>query len=200
MMAAEIAAARDKREAAIAQRRKVFVGVISVSEPQREDASARSEPHTASNLRRGPEIFESIRLRTEEKGKTPLFLMAEVGDLKMRKARSQFVTNFFGCGGFKIATKYFEKPADIRFGRSRRHRAVQLGSRVCRRRHRAVQEALKAAGRTTPVIIAGNPKDADALKALGVASTLSTSRATRRRRCRRGRRNLHEARFHKDRL
>jgi hypothetical protein len=53
-------------------------------------------------------IFEAIRLRTERHaartGHTPRFLLLEAGDVKMRKARSAFVTNFFGCAGFEIQT------------------------------------------------------------------------------------------------
>ena len=51
-------------------------------------------------------IFEAIRLRTERHaartGHTPKFLLLESGDVKMRKARSGFAANFFGCAGFDI--------------------------------------------------------------------------------------------------
>lgn len=51
---------------------------------------------------RGPQAFEALRLATEENDKTPKVLTLPLGHRKMRKARSAFASNFFGCVGYDI--------------------------------------------------------------------------------------------------
>lgn len=51
---------------------------------------------------RGGEAFEEIRLATENHPDTPQVLSLPLGDRNMRKARSTFATNFFGCAGYDI--------------------------------------------------------------------------------------------------
>jgi methylmalonyl-CoA mutase len=115
---------------------------------------------------RAARVFEQIRLRTERHaartGHTPRFLLLEAGDLKMRKARSGFSANFFGCAGFEIqiAGEITGDPDAIVLCSSDAEYAA-LAPRV-------IQE-LRAAGKTTPVIVAGNPVDSMAqLKQAGV--------------------------------
>ena len=90
---------------------------------------------------RAAEVFEHLRLRTERHaaagGSVPVFLLAEIGDLKMRKARSGFVANFFGCGGFPDRDRGL-RGRRCGGGRSWRRKAdavvvVQLRRRVRRR-------------------------------------------------------------------
>jgi methylmalonyl-CoA mutase len=168
MVPAEIAVSRAKKETAVAYRRRVFVGVNQYPN-LRERMLGKLEAHSGGDRERGPAIFEDIRLRTEASGKTPLFLLAEFGDLKMRKARSQFATNFFGCGGFGIETRHFGNIDDIV---ATPCDAIVLCSSDLEYDSLAADliQALKAAGRETPVIVAGYPKDSiETLKAAGVA-------------------------------
>lgn len=54
---------------------------------------------------RGSEQLEKLRYRTDKfasNNKRPAVWMFSFGNLAMRKARSQFVGNFFGCAGFEI--------------------------------------------------------------------------------------------------
>lgn len=51
---------------------------------------------------RGSKAFEELRLATENHEHTPTVLTLPLGDKKMRKARSTFTTNFFGCVGYHI--------------------------------------------------------------------------------------------------
>ncbi|MFH5885295.1 methylmalonyl-CoA mutase family protein [Halalkalibaculum sp. DA3122] len=51
---------------------------------------------------RGTDAFEQLRLATERHPETPTVLMLPLGDRKMRKARSTFAANFFGCAGYDI--------------------------------------------------------------------------------------------------
>lgn len=98
--------------------------------------------------------FEQVRLRTERyaarTGHTPRFLLLESGDRKMRQARSAFATNFFGAADFEIQT------ADALTGEpdavvlcSSDAEYAELAPRILRQ--------LRAAGKSTPVIVAGNP-------------------------------------------
>jgi methylmalonyl-CoA mutase len=117
-------------------------------------------------------MYEQLRLRTERHaaatGATPHVLLAEIGDAKMRSARSGFAANFFGCAGFDIVTQKFENPAEIA--------AVPADLIVlCSSDPEYLPLAadllprLKALGRETPVLIAGNPETAAKLQAAGVA-------------------------------
>lgn len=51
---------------------------------------------------RGARAFEELRRATENHPTTPKVLNLPVGDPKMRKARSSFSKNFFGCAGYDI--------------------------------------------------------------------------------------------------
>lgn len=51
---------------------------------------------------RGAEAFEELRQATEAHGETPRVLTLPIGNRKMRKTRSSFATNFFGCVGYDI--------------------------------------------------------------------------------------------------
>ena len=54
---------------------------------------------------RGAEQLEQLRYNTDKfalKNKRPVVWMFTYGNMAMRKARSQFVSNFFGCAGFEI--------------------------------------------------------------------------------------------------
>ena len=94
--------------------------------------------------------------------------MAEIGDLKMRSARSGFAANFFGCAGFNLATQRFGSVDEI----------AAIGADLivlCSSDAEypalagALLSRLKQLGRKTAVIIAGNPESAEALQAAGVA-------------------------------
>jgi methylmalonyl-CoA mutase len=85
-------------------------------------------------------------------------LLLERGDLKMRQARSQFVLNLFGCGGFDIiaSDRYQGTDANLIVLCSSDREYLALAEEVCPN----VKQ---------PVIVAGNPKDQmEALNAAGV--------------------------------
>lgn len=54
------------------------------------------------NPYRGTQAFEELRLATERNKTTPKVLTLPLGNRKMRKARSSFASNFFGCVGYNI--------------------------------------------------------------------------------------------------
>jgi methylmalonyl-CoA mutase len=95
-------------------------------------------------------------------------LLAEIGDLKMRAARSTFAANFFACAGFDIITQRFQSSseiaacdADLIVLCSSDAEYLELVSELALR--------LKELGRRTPIIVAGNPEFPEQLQAAGAA-------------------------------
>lgn len=160
----EIAESRADREAAVSTRRATIVGTNQY--PNLEERML-PEIERQDSAPRPARIFEEIRLRTERHaartGHTPRFLLLEAGDQKMRKARSGFVTNFFGCAGFEMhTTDTITGDPDVVVLCSSDAEYAALAPRVIRE--------LRDAGKSTPVIVAGHPTDAiEQLKQAGVA-------------------------------
>ena len=159
------------REKAVASRRRVFTGTNQYANLS-EKALSRIDLARQSADRRATQMYEQLRLRTErhaaKTGSAPRVLLAEIGDVKMRAARSSFAANFFGCAGFDIVTQRFASPGEIAAADaelivmcSSDPEYVALATGVIAR--------LKQLGRETPVLIAGNPESAEELRAAGVA-------------------------------
>lgn len=182
-LARDTAQARAAREAAAGTRRAAIVGTNQYPNLQerRLPQIERADPAP-----RAASVFEEIRLRTERHaartGHTPHFLLLEAGDLKMRKARSGFAANFFGCAGFEIEIGgTLTGHPDVVVLCSSDPEYAALAPHV-------IQE-IRAAGKSTPVIVAGNPADSvEPLKQAGVAdfvhirsNAVETLRAWQRR-------------------
>lgn len=149
--------AREAKEKAIASRRRVLVGTNNYPNVQERGLDGAAAMPAGWRL---ASVFEAIRLRTERHaartGKTPRVLLLERGDLKMRKARSAFCLNFFGCAGFDLVSSETLLPADL----------VVLCSADAEYLGLARDVIPQVAA---PVVVAGNPKDQmDALRAAGV--------------------------------
>jgi methylmalonyl-CoA mutase len=160
----DIAKSRADREAAVGMRRATIVGTNQYPNLQERMLPKIERQDPAPRAAR---IFEEIRLRTERHaartGHTPLFLLLEAGDVKMRKARSSFITNFFGCAGFEIRT------ADALTGDPDAVVLCSSDPEYAALAPLLIQE-LRDAGKATPVIVAGNPADSiEQLKQAGVA-------------------------------
>jgi methylmalonyl-CoA mutase len=167
---AALQASLANREKAVIARRRVFTGTNQFADPS-ERALHRVEPICLAGERRGAQSYESLRLRTERHaantGTMLRVLLAEFGDVKMRSARSAFAANFFACAGFDIVAKLFSNADEIST-----HNAdlIVLCSSDPEYLDQATDLAIKlnALGRTTPVIVAGNPECAKELRAVGV--------------------------------
>jgi methylmalonyl-CoA mutase len=170
-----VARALDKSLAAkakaVASRRRVFTGTNQYANLT-EKALDRIDVARISAAHRGTQAFEQLRLRTErhaaKAGSAPRVLLAEIGDVKMRAARSGFAANFFGCAGFEIVSKRFSSTDEIAAADaalivlcSSDPEYLPLATEVLVK--------LKALERETPVLVAGNPESAEQLKAAGVA-------------------------------
>jgi methylmalonyl-CoA mutase len=159
------------RETAVARRRRVFVGTNQFANPN-ERLLERVDEQRRNQTRRGARQYEEIRLRTERHaaagGKAPRALLAEIGDIKTRTARANFATNFFACAGFAMVSKRFKKAEEIATAAcdlivlcssDAEYTPIVAG----------LMPKLKMLGRSTPVIIAGNPENARELAAAGIA-------------------------------
>jgi len=161
-------AARDR---AVAVRRRIFTGT-SQHANLTEKALGLIEASRLGVRPRGSLVYELLRLRTErhaaQTGKTPRVLLAEIGDARMRSARSGFAANFFGCAGFDLVTQQFSNTdeivasdADLIVLCCSDAEYLALATELITK--------LKARGRETAVIVAGAPDTSEQLKAAGVA-------------------------------
>lgn len=124
-------------------------------------------PSTAFDPFRPSWPFEHLRLRVERSvvvgGKRPVILLAEVGDLTMRKARSGFCLGFFGAAGYEVLVE------TVGSGSEAVAAAVRAGADVlvlCSSdaEYAGVLREVSFAG---PVVVAGLPENAEELKGLG---------------------------------
>ncbi len=177
---AGIEKSRAAKDAAIAARRQNLLGtnqfpntkervlpqierLLATAQAPSLEAAIRVEPIRPY---RGSEVFENVRLRMERHAvagnRTSRVLMLEMGDLKMRKARSAFCANFFGCGGFDIVEANApniedalhaceQADADIVVLCSSDAEYPELAGPLVRK--------LRDRGKAWPVIVAGYPKD-----------------------------------------
>ncbi|MGA2207285.1 MAG: methylmalonyl-CoA mutase family protein [Terracidiphilus sp.] len=165
------------REQAVATRRRVLTGTNQYANPA-ERALERIDSERVSRARRGARIYEELRLRTERHvaagGKTPRVLLAEIGDVKMRMARANFAANFFACAGFEIVARRFWKAAEIASAEGDLivlcSSDAEYAALVAK-----LMPKLKALGRSTPVIVAGRPENAEELMAVGIAGFVHAS-------------------------
>jgi methylmalonyl-CoA mutase len=173
-----IAQALDKslatREDAVASRRRIFVGTNQYPSLS-EEALDRIDFSRMNYSKRGAQVYEELRLRTErhaaKTGTCPRVLLAEIGDSEMRSARSSFAADFFGSAGFDIVMQLFFSTDEIAVCEaelivlcSSDAEYLALAAGLTRK--------LKSLGRETPVLIAGYPESAEQLLAAGVADSI----------------------------
>lgn len=166
------------RQLAIAQRRRVLTGTNRFADP-RETALDRIDAGRGERRWRAGQMFEALRLRTERHirrtGTTPLILLAEIGDAKMRTARSGFAADLLACAGLPSQARRFESAEAIAGAKAD---LIVLCSSDAE--YLAIATVLlprlRAAGTGTPVLVAGNPESAEQLKAGGIADFLHMRR------------------------
>jgi methylmalonyl-CoA mutase len=153
-------------------RQRVLAGTNRFADAS-EKAHGRVDVGGIGTVPRAAQAFETLRLRTEqfirETGHQPRILLAEIGDARMRSARSQFAADFVACAGFTTSIQEFEHAEQI--ADSDADVIVLCSSDA---------EYLPIAGELLPilrdrnnranVVIAGNPDSAERLQNLGVAN------------------------------
>ncbi|MGA9587426.1 MAG: methylmalonyl-CoA mutase family protein, partial [Terracidiphilus sp.] len=91
------------REQAVDCRQRVLAGTNRFANAL-DRALDRIDVVRLDSVPRVAQEFEALRLRTEQfilhTGCQPRILLAEIGDARMRSARSQFATDFLACAGF----------------------------------------------------------------------------------------------------
>jgi methylmalonyl-CoA mutase len=162
------------KEKAVASRRRIFTGTNQHANLSEKALERVDESHVSKGGRRGAEVYEQLRFRTEQHaaagGRVPHVLLAEIGDIKMRAARSNFAANFFGCAGFDIVTQSFDTVTEIEAAASDAELVVLCSSDAEYLPLAAdLMARLQAAGRKTSVVVAGHPDSVEQLMAAGVA-------------------------------
>jgi methylmalonyl-CoA mutase len=181
----EVGRTAQAKRAAVAARRRVLVGANQYPNPaermlgQIQRPPETPPPPASAALRveplspwRGAAPFEELRLRTERHvaagGKMPCFFLLEIGDPKMRKARSAFVANFLGCAGFHTVESGPVETvgAALEAAQAAGADAIVLCSSDAE--YPALAQQVCPAT-SLPVLVAGFPKESvDALRASGV--------------------------------
>ena len=175
LIAKILAASRCAKEQAVATRRRILTGTNRFANPAEEALDRVDKARGCHRPPRGAHVFEQMRLQTERHrrgdGKFPRVLLAEIGDPKMRSARSQFVADIFACAGLATHAQQFSAADQI--ARCDADLIVLCSSDAEYLKHASdLLTALAQFSRETPVIVAGNPESAGDLRALGVADSV----------------------------
>jgi methylmalonyl-CoA mutase len=156
--------------ASVISRRRVLTGANRFANPA-EQAWERVGGAIVHDPVRAALPFEELRMRTEryarQSGKLPRIVLAEIGDPKMRSARSAFAADFFACAGLSTQILQFETPRQIAAAAAD---LLVICSSDPEYQSIATQllSELNAVASPTPVVIAGNPEGAEQLRAAGI--------------------------------
>jgi methylmalonyl-CoA mutase len=161
---------RVSRDKDAALRRLVLTGTNRFANAE-ERALDRVDPACLGSDLRVAFAFEEMRLRTEraeKKGRSARIVLAEIGDAKMRGARSQFAAEFLACASLSSRTERFERAEQIA---EEDADVIVLCSSDAE--YLSIAESLMPAmteGRNRAcVLVAGNPGTADQLRRLGIS-------------------------------
>jgi methylmalonyl-CoA mutase len=120
-------------------------------------------------LFRGSEEFDKLRIAVDNAKERPVVFLLSIGNPAMRKARSQFAANFFGCAGYRILdTQGFDtvKEAVKSAGKSKADIVV-----ICSSDEEYLlfaPEIYNSLKNKAIIVIAGNPAGIDELKSKGL--------------------------------
>ena len=158
------------RKEAVASRRRVLTGTNRFAYASEQALSPADAVHFGS-VARAAQSFEALRMRTERftdlTGKQPRIVLAEIGDSKMRNARTQFAADFLACAGLVTRKALFESADTI--ADSDAEVFVLCSSDA---EYLPIAEELMSILRLhcspANVIIAGNPETTEQLRNIGV--------------------------------
>lgn len=168
----QITTLKVKKEAAIASRKKVYVGTNKYVNPSEKIISnPQNEPTDSQNgfpllhAQRATRQFEQLREQTQQQllqsGKTPKVYLACFGHPAMRTARAAFAAEFFGTAAFQISEPFvFDNvQAAAEAGAKSDADIVVICSSDADYETGAVQfaETFKATGTNKQLILAGYP-------------------------------------------
>ncbi len=126
-------------------------------------------------LFRGPETLEKIRMTVEKTSRRPVVFLFTTGDKVMRKARSQFTTDFFGCAGYRlIDNQGFETVEEgVKAAKESGADIVVICSSD-KEYLSIVPEIYEQLKNKAIIVIAGNPVCIDELKSTGIEHFISS--------------------------
>ena len=171
----------------IAKRKINFVGTSIFPVPEEKVPSGTSSERVFSEqssaedtivepvkLFRGPAFFEKIRMNTGKSEKRPSVFMFTIGNPVMRKARSRFASDFFGCAGYRIIDnpgfETVEEGINAAAGSGADIIVICSSDDDYSSTAPRVFNSLR---NTALVVIAGNPPCMDELKAIGMEHFIS---------------------------
>lgn len=187
---ARLKQAGEKRLDALARRKEFLLGVNQFPNPAEilrdseyrdvavpELPQSRQSRYSSVPIFRGAVPFERLRLQTEEfakRGHRPYVQLLPFGNLAMQRARAAFILNFFGCAGFAVHDPGSLETAEACLAFAKDSAAKQRIDAfvLCSADAEylpaatAIMPGLKSLN--IPVLIAGNPAEADQLKDLGI--------------------------------
>ncbi|MDR2627176.1 MAG: methylmalonyl-CoA mutase small subunit [Dysgonamonadaceae bacterium] len=189
-------ASAEARFKALAQRREVLLGTnqypnfTEKAVQKIEDSACKcgcGKPFDTSietlNRKRLSSEFETLRLATEQSGKTPKAFMLTIGNLAMRLARSQFSCNFLACAGYQVIDNLgFETvEAGIKAARDAGADIIVLCSsddeyaKYAPEAYQLIEDPHNPpkAGKKEIFIVAGAPACMDDLKAQGITNYIN---------------------------
>lgn len=138
-----------------------------------KETPADATVDTISPLR-GATGFERLRYATEKSGKRPVAFMLTIGNLAMRKARSQFACNFFACAGYEVIDNngFADAAEGVKEALAAKADIIVICSSDEEYAVNAPEIYRAAAGRAL-VVVAGAPACTDDLKAAGIEYFIS---------------------------
>lgn len=175
----EIEAVAEKRDAAIAKGREVFVGTNAFpdfTETELKNAPAADTSEKAGALRfyRGTQPFEELRLATEKAAKKPQVFMLTFGSLAMCRARAQFSSNFFGMAGFGITdNNRFSSVAEGVEAAKAAKADIVVACSSDEEYAEGVPEIAKLLGDKAILVVAGEPECRPQLEEAGIKNYIS---------------------------
>lgn len=139
-----------------------------------KSATAIAEP---IKICRGAQAFELLRYKTDQYAKKngrPLAFMLTIGNLTFRKARAQFICNFFACAGFAVQDNNgFDTIAEgVAAAKAAGAKVIVLCSSDEEYAILA-PEALALIGTSAQFVVAGAPACTEELQAKGVNNFVS---------------------------
>ena len=182
----QLADSAKKRDLAYATRREIILGTnqypnfnekitkeipAEVIHPEvMNTGPAIAEP---IKIYRGANAFVELRLRTDMfslKNKRPAAFMLTYGGLSMRRARSQFSSNFFACAGFEVIDNNGFATVDEGVAEALASKAEIVVVCAADEDYALIgaEIAQKLNGKAL-MVIAGNPPCAEELKAAGIS-------------------------------
>ncbi len=173
-----------KKDLRIATREDILVGInkyANLSEQIQDDFDPaiafpiknKTERIIAEPLQkyRGSKAFEDIRMKTERsKTGIPKVFLLGFGNLNSRRARADFATSFFSCGGFEIIDNHgFDSILEGIEASKRTNANIVVLCAHDKDYLSIVPVALEKLSKDTILIIAGYPTDSlEELKSMGV--------------------------------